>query len=119
MTSAIPGCEVRSSDSVQPVHSWKWSQTTDGLSPLPAASTIFAAVVDDRPTAAAAIVQTFTKSRRVCIPLSLLDGSVRQGLSNRSAVLRVIERCAICNVSRAADEGPPGPRRFAGHIGTR
>src|SRR5262245_6118179 len=64
MTSAMPGCDVRRSDSVHPVHSWKCSQTTEGLSPLPAASTMCAAVDDDRPTAAAAMVQTLTKSRR-------------------------------------------------------
>ena len=64
MTSAMPGCDVRSSDSVQPVHSWKCSQTTEGFSPCAAASTICDTVAADRPTAAPAIVQTLTKSRR-------------------------------------------------------
>src|SRR5215471_6140165 len=95
MTSAMPGCDVRRSDSVQPVHSWKCSHTTDGFSPLLAAATISAALVEDRPTAAAAIVQTLTKSRRVCIPLSLLDGSVRRCLSNRSAAVKTTERLEI------------------------
>ena len=55
---------MRSSDSVQPVHSWKCSQITDGFTPAAAASAIFAAALDPRPTAAAAIVTTFMKLRR-------------------------------------------------------
>ena len=39
MRVSIAGCEVRSSDSVQPVHSWNCSQMTEGLRPRSAAST--------------------------------------------------------------------------------
>ena len=67
MTSAMPGWDVRSSDSVHPVHSWKCSQTTEGLSPFAAASTIWETVVADMPTAAPANVQIRTKSRRETI----------------------------------------------------
>ncbi len=49
---------------MHPVHSWKCSQITEGLMPAAAASTIFAAAVALRPTAAAAIVTTLTKLRR-------------------------------------------------------
>ena len=61
---SIAGCDVRSSDSVQPVHSWNWSQITDGRRPRSAASTKRSAASGPRPTAAAAIVQMRTKSRR-------------------------------------------------------
>ena len=43
----MAGWEVRRSDSVQPVHSWKCSQITDGLRPAAAASAIRAAAVAD------------------------------------------------------------------------
>ena len=49
---------------LQQVHSWKWSQITDGLRPAAAASAILTPAATGRPTAAAAIVQTFKKSRR-------------------------------------------------------
>ncbi len=60
----MAGCDVRSSDSVQPVHSWNWSQMTEGLAPRTAASTKRSAASGPRPTAAAASVQIRTKSRR-------------------------------------------------------
>ena len=60
---------------MHPVHSWKCSQITEGFRPATAASTIFAAAVAFRPTAAAAIVTALTKVRR-----SRLDDSTT-GLS--------------------------------------
>jgi hypothetical protein len=57
------GWLVRSSDSVQPVHSWKCSQMTDGFF-LPTFSAIFSPAHAGKPTAAAAVVQTLMKSRR-------------------------------------------------------
>src|SRR5512133_3179932 len=64
MSAAASGWLVRSSDSVQPVHSWKWSQTTDGFCPFATFSAIFSPAHAGSPTAAAAAEQTFTKSRR-------------------------------------------------------
>src|SRR5574342_1346389 len=64
MSSPTSGCVVRRSDSVQPVHSWKWSQITDGFFPAATFSAIFSAAEAGRPTAAAAAVQTLRKSRR-------------------------------------------------------
>ena len=49
---------------MHPVHSWKCSQITEGFTPAAAASTIFAAAVASRPTAAAARVMALTKLRR-------------------------------------------------------
>ena len=68
MSSSTPGCEVRSSDSVQPVHSWNCSQMTDGFAPLSAALTKSSAASGPRPMAAAAIEQKRTKSRRETSP---------------------------------------------------
>src|SRR6188508_1422780 len=68
MSSSTPGCEVRSSDSVHPVHSWNWSQMTDGFAPLSAALTKSSAASGPRPMAAAAIEQKRTKSRRETSP---------------------------------------------------
>ncbi len=48
---------------MQPVHSWKCSQTTDGFF-LPTLSAIFSPAQAGRPTAAAATLQTLMKSRR-------------------------------------------------------
>src|SRR6266540_3685530 len=58
------GWLVRRSDSVQPVHSWKWSHTTEGFFPLAAFSAIFSPAHAGSPTAAAAAEQTLMKSRR-------------------------------------------------------
>ena len=66
----MSGCEVRSSDSVHPVHSWKWSQITEGLTPAAAASATRAAAAALRPTAAAAMVTALTKLRRSSSPPS-------------------------------------------------
>ena len=49
---------------MQPVHSWKCSQMTDGFSPLAAASAHLTPTDAGRPTATAAMVQTRRKSRR-------------------------------------------------------
>ena len=49
---------------MHPVHSWKCSQMTDGLSPWAAARATFTAAVEDSPTDAAAIRANFMKSRR-------------------------------------------------------
>ena len=55
---------MRSSDSVQPVHSWKWSQMTEGFFPFATFSAIFSPAQAGRPTAPAAMEQTLMKSRR-------------------------------------------------------
>ena len=60
----MPGCDVRSSDSVQPVHSWKCSQITDGFTPLTAASTTLPAAAPVSPTAAAAAETMRTTNTR-------------------------------------------------------
>src|SRR3990170_2014609 len=65
MSSETAGALVRSKDSVQPVHSWKCSQMTDGLTPAAAFSAQALDVHDGNPTALAASVQTFRKSRRL------------------------------------------------------
>ena len=64
VTARGVGPQLTFSDSVQPVHSWNWSQITDGLRPRSAASTKRAAASGPSPIAAAAIVQRRTKSRR-------------------------------------------------------
>ena len=65
MSEATSGWLARRSDSVQPVHSWKWSHTTEGFAPFATFSAIFSPAQAGRPTAAAAAEQTLTKSRRV------------------------------------------------------
>ena len=47
MSSATAGCEVRSSDSVHPVHSWKCSQITEGFTPEKTGDTVAATVATD------------------------------------------------------------------------
>src|SRR5512144_823425 len=64
MSEPTSGWLVLRSDSVQPVHSWKWSQTTEGFFPFATFSAIFSPAHAGRPTAAAAALHTFTKSRR-------------------------------------------------------
>ena len=49
---------------MQPVHSWKCSQITEGFRPLSMAWAICTATLELRPTDAAAIEITFRKSRR-------------------------------------------------------
>jgi len=63
MTWATSGWPVRSSDSVHPVHSWNWSQITEGFLFWTAAA-ICSAAEAGRPTAAAARLHTLRKSRR-------------------------------------------------------
>src|SRR6266498_1481780 len=63
MSDPTSGWVVLRSDSVQPVHSWKCSQTIDGFF-LPTFSAIFSPAQAGRPTAAAAAEQTLMKSRR-------------------------------------------------------
>ena len=55
---------------MHPVHSWKCSQTTEGLSPAAAALANWMAADAGSPTAAAATEQTFMKSRRSTPPSS-------------------------------------------------
>src|SRR5512139_3231992 len=64
MSAATSGWLVRRSDSVHPVHSWKWSQMTEGFLPFAMSSAIASPAHAGRPTAAAAVVQIFRKSRR-------------------------------------------------------
>ena len=64
MSSATSGALVRSSDSEQPVHSWKCSQMTGGFAPDAAFSAIFSPAQAGSPTAPAARVQTLRKPRR-------------------------------------------------------
>src|SRR6266568_2171886 len=64
MSSATSGALVRSSDSEQPVHSWKCSQMTGGFAPDAAFSAIFSPAQAGSPTAPAASVQTLMKPRR-------------------------------------------------------
>ncbi len=74
ISSPTSGALARSSDSVQPVHSWKWSQMTEGFFPLVTFSAIFSPAQAGSPTAAAAAVQTFTKSRRESAEASATTG---------------------------------------------
>ena len=64
MSSATSGALVRSSDSEQPVHSWKCSQITGGLAPPAAFSAIFSPAHAGSPTAPAARVHTLRKPLR-------------------------------------------------------
>ena len=59
------GCEARIKDSLQQVHSWKWSHSTGGRSFFSKALATAAEALVPRPAAVAAKVQNCMKSRRL------------------------------------------------------
>jgi NhaP-type Na+/H+ or K+/H+ antiporter len=64
MSFSTVGCSVRSRLSVQPVHSWKWSQITEGRRAWAMALATAPTALVGRPMAAVMPAQTWRNRRR-------------------------------------------------------